>query len=132
MKKTDIKCRLMSGCGGNEKTGTIFCDSIAWEIRKMYPKNYECCSKDGRCLGRDEGKDLRNPESECGFREECACGETCCGLGNNYCVFASEILKEKEINRLKKAYQTTASPRKRDEILYQLTLAGQNPQKMMA
>jgi hypothetical protein len=76
-------------------------------------------------MGREEGRDLRDKESECGFREECICGETCCGLGDNYCAFAHDILKEKEIKRLKEALPKIQSPSQKQQILYQLKLAGE-------
>jgi hypothetical protein len=125
MKRTSIVCNLMQGCG-NKETGTIYCDPIGWEIRKLYPKDWECCSKDGRCMGRDEGRDLRNKKVECGFREDCICGNNCYGTAGSTCTFADEILREKEIKRLKEALPHAQHTNKRDEIRYQLTLAGES------
>jgi hypothetical protein len=125
MKRTSVSCKLMRGCGGSKKNGTIYCDDFAWRIRKLYPKDWECCSKDGRCIGREEGKDLRDKKAECGFREECISGENCCGSADSHCTFADGILKEREISRLKEALPNAHLSNRREEILYQLTLAGE-------
>jgi hypothetical protein len=125
MKRTDVICKIMQKCGGSKEAGNIYCDEIAWVVRRFYPKNFKCCSKDGRCMGRDEGKDLRNKKVECGFREDCICGDNCYGTADSHCTFADGILKEREIKRLKEALPHVQHPNKRDDILYQLTLAGE-------
>ncbi len=120
LKRTNVQCGLMRGCG-NKETGTIYCDTIGWEIRKNYPKDFECCSKDGRCMGRNEGNDMRVQSVECMFREECFNGARCDGPQGQYCTL-KEIKGEEAIKLLKQKIDKNPNGKKKDILESQVTL----------
>jgi len=121
LERADILCPNMQ-----EKWGagdTQFCDNTrgvknGWRVRKLYPVNFNC-ALDGKCVGRNP--ELRVPEMECEFREDCPTGSTCPGPGGNPCTL-QEIAREKIIRSLKLTLQNPFPPLK-EEALYELTLA---------
>lgn len=123
LERKDILCPLMKEKWGSDGD-TQFCDNTkgtrnGWRIRKLYPINFNC-GKDGGCVGRNP--ELRMPEMECEFREECPTGSTCPGPSGKPCTLR-DIMKEKIVKNLEASLLQNPFLPLKEEALYELRLA---------